>query len=110
MASLMGTKVVVVGGSSGIGLGVAKAALQRGAQLVIVGRSQDKLLQAQRTLATDGRVETVTADMTRERKSRRHLLASAVSIISSPPQVRRRPVIRSPIPTQTKFAALSTTN
>lgn len=66
MASLMGTKVVVVGGSSGIGLGVAKAALQRGAQLVIVGRSQDKLLQAQRTLATDGRVETVTADMTRE--------------------------------------------
>ena len=66
MASLMGTKVVVVGGSSGIGLGVAKAALQRGAQLVIVGRSQDKLLQAQRALATDGHVETVTADMTRE--------------------------------------------
>ncbi|WP_284272944.1 SDR family oxidoreductase [Mesorhizobium huakuii] len=62
----MGTKVVVVGGSSGIGLGVAKAALGRGAHLVIVGRSQDKLLQAQRTLAADGRVETVTADMTRE--------------------------------------------
>jgi NAD(P)-dependent dehydrogenase (short-subunit alcohol dehydrogenase family) len=66
MASLTGTKVVVVGGSSGIGLGVAKAALGRGAHLVIVGRSQDKLLQAQRTLAADGRVETVTADMTRE--------------------------------------------
>ena len=68
MASLMGTKVVVVGGSSGIGLGVAKAALGRGAHLVIVGRSQDKLLKAQRTLAADGRVETVTADMTREAK------------------------------------------
>jgi NAD(P)-dependent dehydrogenase (short-subunit alcohol dehydrogenase family) len=62
----MGRKVVVVGGSSGIGLGVAAAALERGAELVLVGRSQDKLLQAQRSLGGNGRVKTVTADMTRE--------------------------------------------
>lgn len=66
MASLMGKKIVVVGGSSGIGLGVAAAALSRGAELVVIGRSQDKLLKAQRTLGADGRVKTVTADMTHE--------------------------------------------
>jgi len=66
MASLMGKKIVVVGGSSGIGLGVATAALERGAEVVIVGRSQDKLLRAQRSLDNDGRVRTVTADMTKE--------------------------------------------
>lgn len=66
MATLMGRKIVIVGGSSGIGLGVAAAALERGANLVIVGRSQDKLLAAQRTLGGDGRVKTVTADMARE--------------------------------------------
>ncbi|MBZ9673138.1 SDR family NAD(P)-dependent oxidoreductase [Mesorhizobium sp. ESP7-2] len=46
MASLTGEKIVVVGGSSGIGVGVAAAALARGAELVIIGRSQDKLLKA----------------------------------------------------------------
>ncbi|OEO32955.1 hypothetical protein VW23_009080 [Devosia insulae DS-56] len=66
MAQLMGKKIVVVGGSSGIGLGVAAAALERGAELVLVGRSQDKLLQAQRSLGGNGRVKTVTADMTRQ--------------------------------------------
>ena len=34
MAKLMGKKVIVIGGRSGIGLGVAIAALQRGAELV----------------------------------------------------------------------------
>lgn len=66
MASLMGKKIIVVGGSSGIGLGVATAALERGAEVILIGRSQDKLLRAQRTLANDGRVRTVTADMTKE--------------------------------------------
>ena len=37
--SLANQKIVVVGGSSGIGLGVAAAALERGAQVVIAGRS-----------------------------------------------------------------------
>jgi NAD(P)-dependent dehydrogenase (short-subunit alcohol dehydrogenase family) len=66
MAQLMGRKIVVVGGSSGIGLGVAAAALERGAELVLVGRSQEKLLAAQHQLGGNGRIKTVTADMTRE--------------------------------------------
>jgi NAD(P)-dependent dehydrogenase (short-subunit alcohol dehydrogenase family) len=61
---LKGQKIVVVGGSSGIGLGVAKAALDNGAELVIVGRSPDRLKAAEKTLG--GRVKSIAADMTRE--------------------------------------------
>lgn len=68
MATLMGKKIVVIGGSSGIGLGVATASVERGAEVVIVGRSQDKLLNARRILANGGGVKTVTADMTREQE------------------------------------------
>lgn len=66
MAPLMGKKVVVVGGSSGIGLAVASASLDRGAQVVIVGRSEDKLQAALRTLGADRAISTVAADMTNE--------------------------------------------
>ncbi|WP_210237676.1 SDR family oxidoreductase [Mesorhizobium sp. M00.F.Ca.ET.216.01.1.1] len=64
----MGKKVVVVGGSSGIGLGVAASALKSGAELVIVGRSPEKLQAAERTLGADSRVRTFAADMTKEAK------------------------------------------
>jgi NAD(P)-dependent dehydrogenase (short-subunit alcohol dehydrogenase family) len=66
MATLVGKKVVIVGGSSGIGLGVAASALERGAQVVIVGRSASKLQAAQKTLASAGRVRGFSADMTHE--------------------------------------------
>jgi NAD(P)-dependent dehydrogenase (short-subunit alcohol dehydrogenase family) len=66
MATLMGTKVIVVGGSSGIGLGVAAAALSRGAELVIVGRSAAKLQAAEKSLAGAARVSTIAADVTKE--------------------------------------------
>jgi NAD(P)-dependent dehydrogenase (short-subunit alcohol dehydrogenase family) len=66
MTSLVDKKVLVVGGSSGIGLGVAKAALGRGAQVVIVGRSAEKLQAAQRLLKADDRVTAVEADATSE--------------------------------------------
>lgn len=66
MATLMGKKVVVVGGSSGIGLGVAAAALEKGAGVVIVGRSPEKLEAAEKSLAAGNRVTTVAADMAKE--------------------------------------------
>lgn len=66
MSSLRGQKVVVVGGSSGIGLGVAAAALEQGAQVVIAGRSDVKLRKALGTLGADRGVLGVSADMTRE--------------------------------------------
>lgn len=64
MAPLKGQKIVVVGGSSGIGLGVAKAALDNGAEVVIVGRSPDRLKAAEAALG--GRVKSIAADMTSE--------------------------------------------
>ena len=67
MATLVGKKVVIVGGSSGLGLGVAAAALERGAEVVLVGRSASKLQAAQRNLASaDGRVRGLSADMAQE--------------------------------------------
>lgn len=66
MATLVGKRILVIGGSSGIGLGVATAALANGAEVVIVGRSQEKLQAAEGALAAKGRVSSFAADMTQE--------------------------------------------
>ena len=67
MATLVAKKVVIVGGSSGIGLGVAASAVERGAEVVLVGRSQQKLEAAERKLGTtDHRVRALAADTTQE--------------------------------------------
>jgi NAD(P)-dependent dehydrogenase (short-subunit alcohol dehydrogenase family) len=66
MATLVGKKIVIVGGSSGVGLGVAAAAQKKGAQVFIVGRSADKLKSAEQSLGTQGGVIALTADMTNE--------------------------------------------
>ena len=66
MASLAGKKIVIVGGSSGIGLGVAAAALQNGADVTIVGRSNDKLQTARQSLGASSNLQGIVADMTKE--------------------------------------------
>jgi NAD(P)-dependent dehydrogenase (short-subunit alcohol dehydrogenase family) len=66
MGSLVDQKIIVVGGSSGIGLGVARAALDSGASVVIVGRTAEKLQAAERTPNADDRLTSVVADMTNE--------------------------------------------
>lgn len=67
MDALQGARIVVVGGSSGIGLGVASAALDRGAHVVIVGRSNEKLHAARRSLDTHAeRLTALACDMTDE--------------------------------------------
>ncbi|MFY2561704.1 SDR family oxidoreductase [Corallococcus terminator] len=58
--------VVVVGGSSGIGFGVARAALEQGASVTLVSRSPEKLARAAALLENPGRVRTYPADATRE--------------------------------------------
>jgi NAD(P)-dependent dehydrogenase (short-subunit alcohol dehydrogenase family) len=60
---LQGGHVVVIGGSSGIGLAAARLAKDEGAEVTVAGRSQAKLLQAQREL---GQVRTVVMDITDE--------------------------------------------
>lgn len=66
MAALIGKKIVIIGGSSGIGLGVAAAALRSGADVLIVGRSPDKLRAAERTLGADRSVRSLAVDITKE--------------------------------------------
>jgi NAD(P)-dependent dehydrogenase (short-subunit alcohol dehydrogenase family) len=66
--SLKDQTVVILGGSSGIGLATAKAALVEGARVIITGRSHDRLEQARTALETD--VRTVALDVTDEAGTR----------------------------------------
>lgn len=61
MSALDGRRVVVVGGSSGIGLGAAQLAAARGANVTILGRSQPKLDGAMKTLP--GAAQAIAMDM-----------------------------------------------
>lgn len=63
--------VVVVGGSSGIGFGVAEALLREGASVTIVGRTEEKLSSARERLGTGDRLRTIAADVTDEDQVRR---------------------------------------
>ncbi|HEX9867374.1 MAG TPA: SDR family oxidoreductase [Candidatus Tectomicrobia bacterium] len=85
---LKGANIVVMGGSSGIGLAAAKLAQHEGAAVTIAGRSLEKLAQAQREL--DG-VRTVVADVTDDASVGRvfeeldhvdHVLISAGTIVN----------------------------
>lgn len=58
--------VMVIGGSSGIGLGVARVALRSGAITTIVGRSEDRIRRAVTELGNPDRLLTVSADVTDE--------------------------------------------
>jgi NAD(P)-dependent dehydrogenase (short-subunit alcohol dehydrogenase family) len=57
--------IVIVGGSSGMGLALAAAVLAEGADVTIASRSAERLEHAARTLGSD-RVRTVPTDITRE--------------------------------------------
>lgn len=52
--NLQGQKIVVIGGSSGIGLATARAAEELGAEVVVTGRSPNKLKVAAETLGPKG--------------------------------------------------------
>jgi len=62
--TLKNSLVVVLGGSTGIGLATAKAAKSEGAQVIVTGRSTEKLQRAQAELGTDAR--TVMLDVADE--------------------------------------------
>ncbi|NVB77556.1 MAG: SDR family oxidoreductase [Kofleriaceae bacterium] len=62
--------VLVVGGSSGIGLGVAQALLEQGANVTLVGRTEQKLRAAKERLEAGDRVSTIAADVTDENQVR----------------------------------------
>ncbi|NII10811.1 SDR family NAD(P)-dependent oxidoreductase [Oleiagrimonas sp. C23AA] len=59
-----GKRIVITGGSSGIGYALARSLLARGAHVLIVGRDADKAAQAARRLSDEGRtVHAVVADV-----------------------------------------------
>ena len=45
-----GQRAVVTGGGSGLGLGIAKVFVEAGAEVIIIGRNEEKLRQAQQQL------------------------------------------------------------
>ncbi|MDQ0472503.1 SDR family oxidoreductase [Labrys wisconsinensis] len=60
------TKILIVGGSSGMGLALARRCLGAGARVVIAGRSVERLEQARRDLQDPATLETAVLDITRE--------------------------------------------
>jgi NAD(P)-dependent dehydrogenase (short-subunit alcohol dehydrogenase family) len=66
--SLENNTVVILGGSSGIGLATAKAAIVEGARVLVTGRSRERLQKAQGELG--GSVTTVALDVTDEAGTR----------------------------------------
>jgi NAD(P)-dependent dehydrogenase (short-subunit alcohol dehydrogenase family) len=68
MASLADKTVVILGGSSGIGLATAKAAQAEGARVIVTGRSRDRLQAAQTELGSGAR--TVALDVADEAGTR----------------------------------------
>src|SRR5271169_4981776 len=63
MPKLTGKVIVVIGGSRGIGLAIARACGDEGAKVVVVGRERGVLRQASRKVA--GRALPIVADVTR---------------------------------------------
>ncbi len=61
---LAGKRLVIIGGSSGMGLATAKAAAAQGARMVIAGRSREKLDKAKGEIG--GPVEALTLDISNE--------------------------------------------
>lgn len=59
---LKNKKVVVIGGSSGIGKAIAKTAIQNDANVIIIGRSLDKLQQTATEIG--GNIQTLSLDIT----------------------------------------------
>ncbi|MFI6503262.1 SDR family oxidoreductase [Nonomuraea typhae] len=60
------TNTLIIGGSSGMGLALARTMLADGMDVTIAGRSADRLAAAQAELAGHGQVRTVPADIGRE--------------------------------------------
>jgi len=89
--SLAGTKVVVIGGSSGIGLAVARGAMQLGAEVLVAGRDAHKLAHVAHALpglhtdVLDVRDEEQVADFFTRTGLIDHLVVTTGAMIGSAP-------------------------
>lgn len=62
---------LIIGGSSGIGRATAKRLLQNGIDTLIIGRSKEKLKDAEQELSSIGHIQTLQADLYKEGDIRR---------------------------------------
>ncbi|ESX27195.1 SDR family oxidoreductase [Mesorhizobium sp. LSJC264A00] len=60
------SKIAIVGGSSGMGLALARRCLDSGAEVIIVGRSEARLKRAGEALRNHAGLSAVAADIARE--------------------------------------------
>lgn len=65
-ALFSGKKLLVVGGTSGMGFETAKLVLKNGGRVALVGNRQDKAEQARQALMADGQVSIIIADLMKE--------------------------------------------
>jgi NAD(P)-dependent dehydrogenase (short-subunit alcohol dehydrogenase family) len=89
--SLVGQRVIIVGGSQGCGFAIAQKAAALGADVIILARDADRLLQAAQRI--EGAVRTAVMDMTDEDAVRgvfaelddiEHLVVVGSSVASKP--------------------------
>ena len=89
--SLKEKRAIIIGGSSGIGLAIAKALVNAGAQVVLASRSSDKLDKAQKAIGMN--TEVYRLDITKEETVQQffeaagpfdHLVCTAVSGANAP--------------------------
>jgi NAD(P)-dependent dehydrogenase (short-subunit alcohol dehydrogenase family) len=55
MAWLLNKKIVVIGGTTGMGLSAALAFVQEGAQVIVVGRNPESCIEAEKLLKSNGK-------------------------------------------------------
>jgi len=96
-------KAVITGGSSGIGLSIAYRLLAQGAEVVIIGRSPDKLQSARTELegkGYQGKVETAAFDVTYEEAVHKFFDQAGdfdYLVTAAGPEPRDQPVLELPI-------------
>ncbi|MCQ9326432.1 SDR family NAD(P)-dependent oxidoreductase [Neisseria dentiae] len=75
--TLRNKNAVITGGSDGIGLGITQAFAERGANIVLIGRSADKLAQARQVLTQYpvSLIEADLSDMAQLRKAAEQVIA-----------------------------------
>lgn len=63
-----GKKLLVIGGSSGMGLETARAILERGGQAFVTGLHKSKVKAAQEQLSKHGKADSIAVDITDEKQ------------------------------------------